>query len=288
MKYKAMFAFLAMTGALSGCVAQSGDVASLQNRISQLEQQNQQLAGQLSGVQPAQADTWSQVQTLRQEMAALKGQIDNLNHATAPIGGVAGLADRVARHDRALRTLENQLTIPLNLDTPAAMQATSGMAVPGTAAGMPGAGQPLVQPEPQQPVQPVQAEPQTAQQADVAKVLYDNGLAAFNAGKFSEALNAFADFTNTYPKHSLIGNAWFWKGESNYKLKNYPDAALDYEKVITSYPKNVKVPSAYLKQAMSFKEVGKKDVARFRLEDLIKKFPNTPEAARAKNVLKEL
>ena len=273
--------------ALSGC-AQQNEVATLQNRVNQQDQTIRQLNSQLSGVQPAQADTWAQVQALRQEMATLRGQIDNLNNATSSIGGVSGLADRVSRHDAALRMLETQLALNLNL----------GSAAPGTPGAYPSEGTqgglPPVLPgtQTQAPAQPQsQAPAQTqapAATTDLAKALYDSGYKSFTGGKYNESLNAFTDFTKTYTKHALIGNAWFWKGESNFGLKNYANAALDYEKLIKDYPSNAKVPSAYLKQAMSFANVNKKDVARYRLEDLIKKFPNAPEAARAKKMLAEM
>ena len=265
-----------LLGVLSGCV-QQGDFATLQNRVNQQEQTIRQLNSQLSGVQPAQADTWAQVQSLRQEMATLKGQIDNLNYATSSIGGVAGLADRVARHEAALRQLETQFAINLNLDASA-----PGMApVSALAPSQPEA---ITAPVPV----PVQAAPEPTVNTDVAKALYDSGYKAFTAGKHRESLQTFTDFTNTYPKHSLIGNAWFWKAESNFGLKNYANAALDYEKVIKDYPTNQKVPSAYLKQAMCFANNKQTDVARYRLEDLIKKFPKAPETVRAQKMLAEL
>ena len=75
-----------LLGMLGGC-AQQSDISALQNRVNQQEQTIRQLASQLSNVQPAQADTWAQVQSLRQEMATLKGQIDNLNYAASGIVG---------------------------------------------------------------------------------------------------------------------------------------------------------------------------------------------------------
>ena len=263
--------------ALTGC-AQQNEVATLQNRVNQQEQTIRQLNSQLSGVQPAQADTWAQVQTLRQEMAALKGQIDNLNYATSSIGGVSGLADRVSRHDAALRMLETQLALNLNLGD-------SGSAPVSNPTGLPPVTQQAQTQQPQTQQTPQTQQPQTT---DMAKALYDSGYKSFTDRQYNESLNAFTDFTKTYPKHSLISNAWFWKAESNFALKNYANAALDYEKVIKDYPTSSKVPSAYLKQAMSFSSVNKKDVARYRLEDLIKKYPNAPEAARAKKMLAEM
>jgi tol-pal system protein YbgF len=261
--------FLLTASMLAGCMPQN-EVNVLQTRINQQEQTIRQLNSQLAGVQPAQADTWAQVQSLRQEMATLRGQIDNLNHATSSTGGVAGLADRVSRHDAALRMLETHLALNLNLETPGA----PGM--PPPAASQAVASTPAV------PAQNPPAE------TDVAKALYDSGYQAFTQRQYQQALNAFTDFTRTYPDHSLIGNAWFWKGENNFQLQNYANAALDYEQVITKYPDNIKAPAAYLKQAMSFEKVNKKDVARYRLDELIKKFPSSAEATRAKKLLADM
>ncbi len=68
---------LAALVALSGCVRQE-DVDALNSRVMRQDQQIQMLNSQLSGVQPAQADTWSQVQSTRQEIATLRGQIDDM------------------------------------------------------------------------------------------------------------------------------------------------------------------------------------------------------------------
>lgn len=283
---------------LGGCVNQN-QINAMQARLAQQEQQIQQLHSQLSGVQPAQADTWAQVQSLRQEMGAVRGQIDDFNNATAPAGGLAGLAQRVARHDEALRSLQTQFALDLQLDQPVAGGMGTGYnqpltgQTPGASGGLPQqtgvssavpAGSPAVD-------QSVAAAPQqqTQQgQKDTATALYDAGIASFNARKYQDAFNAFRDFTDTYPKHRLVSNAWFWRGESNFQLNNFPAAALDYEQVISKYPSSGKAASAYLKQGMSFIKTNKKDAAKFRLDELIKKFPKSPEAARAKQLLTTL
>ena len=71
-------------------------------------------------------------------------------------------------------------------------------------------------------------------------------------------------------KDKLVSNAWFWRGECNYQLGNFPAAALDYEQVISKYGSSGKAASAYLKQGMCFIKAGKKDAAKVRLQELIK------------------
>ena len=266
MKKPYIFPLLLGSLVLTGCA--NGQIDAMQMRLNQQEQQIRLLNSQLSGVQPAQADTWAQVQSLRQEMSAVKGQIDDFNNATAAAGGLPGLAQRVNNHEAALQAIATQF----GMELPVA--AVPG--APGAAPGMPDAA-----PAPQQ------AAPQTQAQGDIAKALYDNGVQSFNARNYKQALKSFSDFTDTYGKHKLVSNAWFWRGECNYQLGNFPAAALDYEQVISKYGSSGKAASAYLKQGMCFIKAGKKDAAKVRLQELIKKFPKSPEATRATQLMKD-
>ncbi len=265
---------------LTGCV--NNQMNTMQARLDQQEQQIRILNSQLSGVQPAQADTWAQVQSLRQEMSSVRGQIDDFNNATAAVGGLSGLAQRVNRHDAALRSIGTQFAMDLQLDevAPDGIPAASGVdpTVPATPQNV--TTPPVEAPQTTAPQQP-------AVQSDIAKALYDAGIQAFNARNYSGALKSFSDFTDTYPKHRLISNAWFWRGECQYQLGQFPAAALDYEQVISKFPKSGKVASAYLKQGMCFIKAGKKDAAKIRLQELVKKFPKSPEATRARQLMKD-
>ena len=90
---------------LGGCATQGS-----QN----LEQRVQQHDAQLRQLQPSQADTWNQMQAMRQELNTLKGQMDDLNNA----GGARALVDRVRRHDAALRQVNTTMALNLDLGEP--------------------------------------------------------------------------------------------------------------------------------------------------------------------------
>ena len=211
----------------------------MQMRLNQQEQQIRLLNSQLSGVQPAQADTWAQVQSLRQEMSAVKGQIDDFNNATAAAGGLPGLAQRVNNHEAALQAIATQFgmesalwplppALPERLLRAQAFDSTKAWPAPAAPA--------------MQPQQAAAPAPQTQAQGDIAKALYDNGVQSFNARNYKQALKSFSDFTDTYGKHKLVSNAWFWRGECNYQLGNFPAAALDYEQVISKYGSTALLP----------------------------------------------
>jgi tol-pal system protein YbgF len=237
---------------------------------------------QMTSSQTNQADGWSQLMELRQEVSDLRGQIDTLNHALQKVGGAQKLAETQAVHSRALRLLESQMALDLQLDTDSSVLASSLMQQQNTVTA-PAA--PVVAPAPA--VSAPTSQPTAAKTADTAQALYDNGMSAFNNRQYQASLRSFSDFTKTYPKHKLASNAWFWQGENNYQLKNYAAAALAYENVISGSPNSAKAPASYLKQGMAFIQLKKNAAAKQRLNELIRKFPKSSEATRAKQVISQ-
>lgn len=266
----------------SACTAGSNN---LQYAVNENTRAIRQLQAQVSNVQPAQADSWSQIQALHREMAELRGSLDNLQNSTAHLGGTAQLGNIIARHDRALRLIETQLAMDLQLDSPADMQSQSAVPTETNNTAMITTPSPTTQP--QQNTAAVQPNV-PAKDTDTAQALYDNGINSFNSREYQKGLNAFKDFTTVYPDHKLVSNAWFWQGECQYQLKNYAGAALAYEKVISQFPNSSKAPACYLKQAMSFMELKKNDAAKQRLNELITIYPKAAEAKRAQTILKNL
>lgn len=302
---------------LSGCV---GGSTSSGNGSLSLEQQVQQQDVQLRQLQPAQADAWNQIQTLRQEVNALKGQIDDLQNA----GGARALVGRVRTHDEALRQVERSMALNLNLGDPM----TSGGSAPATQAApqqaapvfnQPSYGQPSygqaaagamaagsvgyaaagdqgAAAQPQTVINPSsstwgkpspQPEPQIqVPQKDISLALFDAGVNAYNARKYDEAQRSFNDFLKNYKDHSQAPEAQYYLAECYFQRNQFADAALAYDSVIKKYPKSSSAPGAYLKQGISFSKLNQSAAAKARLEELIKKYPNSPEAARAKTFLK--
>ena len=237
-------ALLSLPLMLTACVT-SSEHNALQAQVNQINRQ-------VSSSQTNQADSWSQLMDLRQEVSELRGQLDTLNYALQRAGGAQKMADTLAVHDRALRLLESQMALDLQLGGEQPDQPGQ----PGAdASAVPGVQQPVapaVAAAPAaQPQAPASAAAQPAANVDMAQALYDNGMKSFNSRNYQAALRSFSDFTKTYPKNKLVSNAWFWQGECQYQLKNYAEAALAYENVISGYPNSVKAPASYLKQGMS-------------------------------------
>ncbi len=275
---------------LAGACTTTRGGGNLQYAVNENTNAIRQLQAQVSNMQPAQADSWSQLQALHREMSALKGALDNLQNSTAHLGGTAELGNIIARHDRALRLIETQLAMDLQLNSPVTQQSAPVTAAPTETDNT----EIITTPTPNTQTQAPAVTPSPTNQnnaaktADTAQALYDSGINSFNNRDYQKGLNAFKDFTTVYPDHKLVSNAWFWQGECQYQLKNYAGAALAYENVISKFPNSNKTPASYLKQAMSFMELKKNDAAKQRLNELITIYPKAAESKRAQSILKTL
>ncbi|KAF4529473.1 hypothetical protein B566_EDAN018749 [Ephemera danica] len=269
---------------LGGCIGGGGSTTrgtqsgeSLNDKVTRHDQQIQGLlaqVGQVEQVLPGQAEMWSQMQTIRQDLNGVMGRTEELQAQSTGegTGELARLRDKVSRLEGVVRQMASQLAIstegleggPEPASAPSGASNTPRVITPG-ASVQPGA---------------------TATPAvDTATSLYEAGVKSFDQGKHKEAIISFQDFTKSFPKHKLAGNAQFWMGESYYQMKEYPRAALAYQDVITKYPGSAKFQAAMLKQGMALSSAGKKEAGRERLQELVKRYPNSPEATRAKQLL---
>jgi len=124
--------------------------------------------------------------------------------------------------------------------------------------------------------------------SDVSEAqLYADARKAYDNGDLDKARQLFQKLIKEFPKSKNVDNAQFWIGESYYREKWYERAILEYQTVIEKYPNGNKVPAAMLKQGMALQQIGEKPSARLILEELVKKYPKSSEAAVAGRKLKE-
>ena len=124
--------------------------------------------------------------------------------------------------------------------------------------------------------------------APSADTLYSNGLRDITSGKYDLARSEFQDYLRYYGSTDLAGNAQFYLGEIAYTQKNYDLAVAEYDKVLTNYPHNFKVPPARLKKALANIELGQKATGVRELREIVKRYPGTEEDRRARAKLKEM
>ncbi len=301
-----------MATGLTGCAQRNDD----------MEAQILQHDAEIRRMQPAQADTRNELQSIREELRELRGLVADLKRA----GGAAAMVDKLNRHDAALRQIETSMAMKFDLGDPiqpaaggaplaaqpvqTAPQTAPQAATPsvdfsygglnedaGASAAAPAVGGAVAggaaataaaptastwgqeTPRPKQPVA----------QKDMKVALYEAGVNAYNSRKYTEAQRSFSDYLQNFGQSGdakTTASAQYYLGECYFQTNKFADAALAYDTVISSYPKSDKAPAAYLKQGICFSKMKKGAAAKARMNELIKKYPNSPEAKRAKDFLK--
>ena len=293
MHYLKLALFAATALFMVGCTAAKQDTgtakASLEWRIQSLEESFLNFREE----QRKQADKASEeAEATDRKLADIQAAIDELKGEQV----AAAAPDDMTRGDEA-KAFGNDLKADEEgwvegKTPPEAPVAQSGEAKPW--AEVPGP--PPVIPEPtvierQKPAakpatQQVAAKP--APRAAGPQAAYDTAYAKYNAGDFGGARAAFDAFLKKYPKSGLVPNSLYWKGETYYSEKNYPQAILAFKEVTGRFPKHAKAAAALLKIGMSYDRVGDPDNAIFYLRALVEDFPDSGPAAMGRKELTRL
>ena len=118
--------------------------------------------------------------------------------------------------------------------------------------------------------------------------LYSDAYQTYQKGDMEEARRKFETFLKHYPNTNFSDNAQFWIGETYYAKKDYEKAILEYEKVMAKYPEGDKVPSALLKQAFAFLDLGDRPNGRNLLRRVIERYPQSEQAEIARKRLEAI
>jgi tol-pal system protein YbgF len=224
------------------------------------------------------ADTRADVETLRVQLSRLRGQVEE--------GGQRGRAAASAPSsdiEERLRVLESSSARPAE---PGA--ATGPSSVPpgsefaSTPPPAPAPAPPPVAPPTSETGSPVSVESDLGRSTSDE---YRTGLTQYQHGDQQKAVQTLRSLVNKNPKSDVVPYAQYWIGEAYYSQGKYNEAILAYNEVLVGSPKSDRVPAALLRQGSAFAELGDKIDARLILQKLVRDYPNTPEAARAKRQL---
>lgn len=198
---------------------------------------------------------YSQLQQMQQDVAQLRGLVEEQGHL-------------IERLQNDLRTRYTDLDQRLQLQQEQMKQASAAAPV------VPDAGK-TAAPGPS---------PEDEKKAYLAA--YDT----FRTGGPDKAIAPMLAFVKQYPDSSLTPGAHYWLGEF-YLNATKPDQAKarqQFETVLTKYPDNTKAPAALYKIASILDLQGKPDDARQKMQELVKRYPKSPEASLADTWLKTL
>ncbi|MDL2122145.1 MAG: tol-pal system protein YbgF [Deltaproteobacteria bacterium] len=270
MKFFALF-LLAFLNVLCGC-ALSGDIVTLENRMSLIEHRNaksekynKELKSRLEEREQAlrnqSAELHAMYDQLKAEMRLISGSIDETDYLLKQKLSDSDkiTENRLKRIEKAAGLNENRIT---HLEQYLNFESDENDLK-------------------------IKSKPQSRQELSENE-LYTVSKQAFDAGDFETARKGFKNLINKFPKSAHADNAQFWIGEIYYSEKWYEKAILEYQKVIEKYPKGNKVPASLLKQGFAFLNLGDKANARLILKELVKKYSKSTEAEIATKKLKQL
>jgi tol-pal system protein YbgF len=223
------------------------ELASLRKRVDAIEAITK---GQVLG------DMQHQIETLSQEVARLKGELEVANHNVNATQ--QRQKDLYGDTDTRLRKLEEAPAAAGQ--TPAADGATNTAAATTLAPS------------------------RNTQEYQLLELA--NGLS--RESKHKDAFNAYDKFLKDYPNSTLASEATYGLGYSQFALKNYKSAIATQQKVLDQHPESAKVPDAMMNMANSQIQLGLVPSAKKTLRDLIAKFPNSDVIPAAQKRLKAL
>jgi TolA-binding protein len=206
--------------ALSACVTVP-EFQALRRKVDQLEKGGRtadEWGGKpASGAGPAPsgtrlADLDAEVTSLRDEVGRLQGEVDVLRKELERLR-----AERGGNPNAAAAPTEGAGTPTAGAAAGAAAAGTASVAAPN--------------PTTESPAPAVT----TASSEEVRD--YETAFALYRAGKYADAIDRFQAFLQTHPSSEFADNALFWMGESYFKLNDFEQAAVAFDRVVKRFPK---------------------------------------------------
>jgi tol-pal system protein YbgF len=102
---------------------------------------------------------------------------------------------------------------------------------------------------------------------------FDVAMASLNGGQYETAETGLKTFLQRYPKDRLSGEAVYYLGETYFKRGRHRDAAEQYLKISTDYPKTTHGPDALVRLGVSLEKLGAKEQACAFFSEVGRKYP---------------
>jgi tol-pal system protein YbgF len=271
-----------VVAALVAATSVSAQRASLAERVERLEAQ----AASQNNAQ-ANIETLNRLNALQQEVASLRGLVEQLQNENAQLKQAAreqyiDLDSRLGRLEGGSAPAAGTAATPAGADggapTPAETPAAPVDAAPGIAA--PAAPRGVV-------ADVATGAPAPADPAG-ERPMYDSAFQALRDGEYAEASRRFQAYLEAYPAGTLAPNAWYWLGESYYVTQNYDVALTAFESLLQAFPDSAKAPDALLKLGYCQFELGRAPQGEATLRDVIARYPGSDAARLAQSRLRSL
>lgn len=231
-----------------------------------------------------QLDRLETLESIRQEVASLRGDVDVLVHET-DVRNEAADGFQVDT-DARLRVLEarvQNLERTLGVKPPDTSAITAGTGTAGTAstAGTTGTATASTNPTASTTEATTSAAPSTP---DEFFALIETNL---QDGNNTAARSVAQRFLQDNPTHNRAPEAQYRIAESFQNEKKYKEAAASYQVVVDKYKDSSWAPWAMLRQGECFDSLGRRDAAELFWNDLIRLYPKSKAAKEAKTYLSQ-
>ena len=120
------------------------------------------------------------------------------------------------------------------------------------------------------------------------RAAYETAFNLLRAKDYGKAAREFAAFLRTFPKSSLADNSQYWLGECYYGQRRFQEAIDEFERVFAFYSNSSKVPASLLKIGYSHLELQQPTMARAVFQQLVRTYPQSPEAIKAHGRLQDV
>lgn len=243
----------------------------------EVTRQDKSVSDLRAGVDGLRAD----LRSLRNEVAGLSAALEaGLGHTAAAREaeearareGQEALAARLATTERRAEELADGVT---GLEVAVATLAEQFARLEAGSVGAATLGRPRPS-GPRQPGPPISAEE-----------LFDRGMESYRAGELGQAVLDFAEFAERHPTHPLAASAHFWIGEAYFRSRDFEHATSEYQKAIDLAATGERTPDALLRLGLALRSLRREDRAREVWARLIRDFPESEAALRARAVLRQ-
>ncbi len=241
--------------------------ASLGERVAALEAQAANNQGNV--------DLLNQVTALREELRALRGQVEELQQQNKVLETT--VRNQYLDVDDRLNTLEGGTSRPAP-DADASQAAAQSPQAPAAA--------PTPAVEDKAPA--VFGDAGLLANAADERSAYEAAFAVLRAGDYEGATGMFNEFLRLYPSGAYAPNATYWLGESYYAIQDYAGAQARFQALLDRWPTHDKAPGALLKVGLS--QYGQRDLvaAEATLLRVAEQYPGTDAARTADDRLRSI
>jgi len=252
--------------------AQDSSIASLNERVSDLENTLRQLTGQMEQLDHRVGEFDAKIARMQKDFDY---KLCTLSAQQLSAGGSADDQNALPCNGAPVQSNLGAPAAPIQMGAPPASNGPVHLAPPPGVLGTLPPGAPL----------PQQTDSQDGPSMQTASIdthpQFDAALNLLAKAQYDEARAAFRSFADTHPKDDLTPQAVYWVGDIAYVQKDYPNAAHAFAEEIKRFPASPRAPESMLRLGQSLLAMNQKKEGCTFLAALPKTYPAASKTVQA-------